>query len=196
MREDDATWFLSISASSPPTIDGPTPAFMPPRSISLTCRIGLHVGVFFGSLHGTLNHAADRSRLVEETNGRVRASQPTECDPVEDRFELSLARARIVEDDRLITVFESYDEAKLSAVHSYQTTSGMPRSQPLASILMHLFNHQTHHRGHAHACLSILTGSAPPVPTGVPARRLRARSKSHRPKELIGREHPHRMAAI
>jgi uncharacterized damage-inducible protein DinB len=27
---------------------------------------------------------------------------------------------------------------------------------------MHLFNHQTHHRGQAHACPSILTGNEPP----------------------------------
>jgi uncharacterized damage-inducible protein DinB len=32
----------------------------------------------------------------------------------------------------------------------------------LADILLHLFNHQTHHRGQAHACLSILTGAEPP----------------------------------
>jgi uncharacterized damage-inducible protein DinB len=38
----------------------------------------------------------------------------------------------------------------------------MPQSQVLADILLHLFNHQTHHRGHAHACLSILTGGEPP----------------------------------
>ncbi|BAR59756.1 DinB family protein [Bradyrhizobium diazoefficiens] len=30
----------------------------------------------------------------------------------------------------------------------------MPQSQDLADILMHIFNHQTHHRGQAHACLS------------------------------------------
>jgi DinB family len=38
----------------------------------------------------------------------------------------------------------------------------MPQSQVLADILLHLFNHQTHHRGQAHACLSILTGGEPP----------------------------------
>jgi hypothetical protein len=38
----------------------------------------------------------------------------------------------------------------------------MPQSQVLAEILLHLFNHQTHHRGQAHACLSILTGGEPP----------------------------------
>lgn len=38
----------------------------------------------------------------------------------------------------------------------------MPQSQVLADILLHLFNHQAHHRGQAHACLSILTGDEPP----------------------------------
>jgi hypothetical protein len=38
----------------------------------------------------------------------------------------------------------------------------MPQSQVLADMLLHLFNHQTHHRGQAHACLSILTGGEPP----------------------------------
>ena len=57
---------------------------------------------------------------------------------------------------------DKYDEAVLANLHSYKTTSGMPQSQVLADILLHLFNHQTHHRGQAHACLSILTGGEPP----------------------------------
>jgi uncharacterized damage-inducible protein DinB len=40
--------------------------------------------------------------------------------------------------------------------------SGAPYRQELGQILLHLFNHQTHHRGHAHACCSIVTGEAPP----------------------------------
>ena len=60
-------------------------------------------------------------------------------------------RARIAEDERLITVIEKYDEAALRGLHSYRTTSGTPQSQVLGDILMHLFNHQTHHRGQAHA---------------------------------------------
>jgi uncharacterized damage-inducible protein DinB len=78
----------------------------------------------------------------------------------EDRAEL--IRARIAEDKRLIAVFDKYDDTALSNLHSYRTTSGMPHSQILADILLHLFNHQTHHRGQAHACLSILTGAEPP----------------------------------
>jgi uncharacterized damage-inducible protein DinB len=78
----------------------------------------------------------------------------------EDRAELM--RARIAEDKRLIATVDKYDDAALFNLHSYKTTSGMPQSQLLADILLHLFNHQTHHRGQAHACLSILTGGEPP----------------------------------
>ena len=78
----------------------------------------------------------------------------------EDRAELT--RARIAADDRLIAVVEKYDEKALASLHSYKTTSGMPQSQILSEILLHLFNHQTHYRGQAHACLSIMTGGEPP----------------------------------
>ena len=121
----------------------------------------LHIGVFFGSLHGTLNHLLLTDRLwLKRLTGE--GDHPNHLDDIlyEDRMEL--ARARIAEDERLITVIEKYDEATLRGLHSYKTTSGMPQSQVLGDILMHLFNHQTHHRGQAHACLSILTGDEPP----------------------------------
>jgi uncharacterized damage-inducible protein DinB len=121
----------------------------------------LHVGVVFGSLHGTLNHLllTDRIWLKRLTGD---GEHPSRLDAIlfEDRAEL--ARARIAEDDRLIATIEKYDDAALANLHSYKTTSGMPQSQALADILLHLFNHQTHHRGQAHACLSILTGDEPP----------------------------------
>ena len=121
----------------------------------------LHIGVFFGGLHGTLNHLLLTDRLwLKRLTGE--GDHPNRLDAIlyEDRMEL--ACARIAEDERLIKVIESYDEAALKSLHSYKTTSGMPQSQVLADILMHLFNHQTHHRGQAHACLSILTGGEPP----------------------------------
>lgn len=121
----------------------------------------LHIGVFFGGLHGTLNHLLLTDRIwLKRLTGE--GDHPNELDAIlyEDRFKL--ARARIAEDERLIRVVEGYDEAMLQALHSYKTTSGMPQSQILGEILLHLFNHQTHHRGQAHACLSILTGGEPP----------------------------------
>jgi uncharacterized damage-inducible protein DinB len=121
----------------------------------------LHVGVFFGSLHGTLNHLLLTDRLwLKRLTGE--GEHPSRLDAIlfEDRSELT--RARIAEDARLIQVVESYDGTALANLHGYKTSSGMPQSQVLADILLHLFNHQTHHRGQAHACLSILTGGEPP----------------------------------
>jgi uncharacterized damage-inducible protein DinB len=119
------------------------------------------VGVFFRSLHGTLNHLllTDRLWLTRLTGV---GEQPKRLDEVlyDDRFDL--ARARLAEDARLKIIVDGYDEAALARPHAYQTTSGKPQQQPLSDILLHLFNHQTHHRGHAHACLSITTRQEPP----------------------------------
>src|SRR5258707_4091882 len=85
----------------------------------------LHIGVFFGGLHGTLNHLLLTDRLwLKRLTGE--GDHPNRLDAIlyEDRMEL--ARARIAEDERLITVIEKYDEAALRGLHSYRTTSGMP----------------------------------------------------------------------
>ena len=70
----------------------------------------LHIGVFFGGLHGTLNHLLLTDRLwLKRLTGE--GDHPNRLDAIlyEDRMEL--ARARIAEDERLITLIEKYDEA-------------------------------------------------------------------------------------
>src|ERR1022692_4252730 len=52
---------------------------------------------------------------------------------------------------RLTDLVRSYADGDLDEALAYQTTSGKPYSQPRREILLHLFNHQTHHRGQAHA---------------------------------------------
>src|SRR3954467_14648961 len=82
----------------------------------------LHIGVFFGGLHGTLNHLLLTDRIwLKRLTGE--GDQPNRLDAIlyEDRTELT--RARIVEDERLIKVIESYDEPALKALHSYKNTS-------------------------------------------------------------------------
>jgi uncharacterized damage-inducible protein DinB len=120
-----------------------------------------HTGVFFGSLHGTLNHLllADRVWLRRLTG---EGEHPARLDAIlfEDRHDLT--RARVAEDARIKRVVSGYGEADLAATLSYQTMSGAPQRQVLGEILLHFFNHQTHHRGHAHACCSIVTGKEPP----------------------------------
>jgi uncharacterized damage-inducible protein DinB len=59
-------------------------------------------------------------------------------------------------------LLRGFDEEAYARPITYRTTRGVAHEQALADILAHLFNHQTHHRGQAHACLSILTGAEPP----------------------------------
>lgn len=118
-------------------------------------------GVFFGSLHGTLNHLLLTDRVwLKRLTGE--GDHPKRLDAIlfEDRREL--ARARMAEDARLIRVINGYGDADLVGTVSYQNMSGAPYQQVLQDILLHLFNHQAHHRGHAHACCSIVTGEEPP----------------------------------
>ena len=118
-------------------------------------------GVFFGSLHGTLNHLllTDRVWLKRLTGD---GEHPDRLNVILFEARKDLVRARIAEDARLIALVGRYRDADLTETVAYQTMSGTPQQQPLQEILLHLFNHQTHHRGQAHACCSILTGSEPP----------------------------------
>jgi uncharacterized damage-inducible protein DinB len=134
-------------------------------------------GVFFGSLHGTLNHLLLTDRIwLKRLTGEGEHPDRLNAILFEDRNDL--VRARMAEDARLIKVVSGYTEAGLGNTVSYQTTSGKPHQQPLEDILLHLFNHQTHHRGQAHACCSILMGQEPPsldllmFQRGVPAPNL------------------------
>lgn len=134
-------------------------------------------GVFFGSLHGTLNHLLLTDRVwLKRLTGE--GEHPDRLDAILFADRSELARARMAEDARITRVIGGYTEADLGNILSYRTMAGRPQAQPLAEILLHLFNHQTHHRGHAHACCSIVTGTEPPsldllvFQRGVPAPEL------------------------
>jgi uncharacterized damage-inducible protein DinB len=136
-------------------------------------------GVFFGSLHGTLNHLLLTDRVwLKRLTGE--GEHPKRLDTILFEDIRDLLRARMAEDARLIRVVSGYREADLGEERSYQTMSGQPQRQRLHDILLHLFNHQTHHRGQAHACCSIVTGHEPPsldllaFQRGVPAPDLAA----------------------
>ena len=119
-------------------------------------------GVFFGSLHGTLNHLLVTDRIwLKRLTGQGEA--PNRLDAILHDNRQDLLRARIAEDARLTDLVRSYTEADLTRAVAYQTMAGKPYTQPLQELLLHLFNHQTHHRGQDHACCSILTGTEPPT---------------------------------
>ena len=123
---------------------------------------------FFGSIHATLNHilVGDRVwlfRLTAKPGGAL-ANRPPEITGLNqelyENFD-ELRAARIKEDARIGEVIGRYGAADLTRKLDYANMAGEERHTPLAHVLGHLFNHQTHHRGQVHGLLSH-TRIAPP----------------------------------
>lgn len=120
------------------------------------------VGLFFGSVAGTLNHilVADRVWMKRFTGT---GEHPTKLDAILHRDLGELRAAREAEDQRIIAYADGLTAERLDETFTYRkmTTPDMVTSK-LWPDLLHVFNHQTHHRGQAHTGLSILTGEEPP----------------------------------
>lgn len=113
-------------------------------------------GAFFGSLIGTLNDVlvADRIWLRRFTG---EGSAPAQLDAILHPDLIGLAGARVAEDQRIIDWIGSLSKEALAGRFTYLTVTDMRTvSQRLAPALAHFFNHQTHHRGQAHATLTAL----------------------------------------
>lgn len=118
-------------------------------------------GAYFGSLHGTLNHllVADRIWLRRLTGV---GDAPDRMDAIlADRLE-ELRLVCEAENARVQAYVSSLSAVELDASFDYATTSGARQCQPRWTALVHLFNHQTHHRGQAHAILTRLGMEDPP----------------------------------
>ncbi|TWS99639.1 DinB family protein [Reyranella sp. CPCC 100927] len=121
------------------------------------------IGAFFGSLHGTLNHLllGDRiwmARFAGET------APSTNLDAILfDAFD-ALRAARTVMDARIEAFFATASADFWNRPVRYINNEGRVfEDQPLL-LVPHFFNHQTHHRGQAHALLSQLgLGKRTPV---------------------------------
>lgn len=115
-------------------------------------------GAFFGSLCGTLNHLLVTDRIWLR---RLTGTGPLHValNEVVTENLAELTRLRAAEDDRLAALVNSLDDAAITGNFTYQPVTN-PRdiTQPRASVLAHLFNHQTHHRGQATAILTGLAG--------------------------------------
>lgn len=113
-------------------------------------------GVFFKSVMGTLNHilVADRIWLKRITG---EGDAPTALDAIIHEDFAKLQAARAAEDKRIIQWINDQSDKALAGRFTYMTVTDMRTiSQRLAPALAHVFNHQTHHRGQAHAALTIL----------------------------------------
>ena len=124
-------------------------------------EFGMDTGAFFGSMRGTLNHilVADRIWMKRFTGT---GEHPDRLDAILHHDLASLRIAREAEDERIQNWVEGLTDERIAGRFTYVTVTDMKTvSQRLAPALAHFFNHQTHHRGHAHMILSVL-GRTPP----------------------------------
>jgi uncharacterized damage-inducible protein DinB len=109
-------------------------------------------GLFFGSLHGTLNHMLVADYIwMRRFTGEGPPPHPLNHILHED-FD-ALRAAREAEDERIfafVTGTDDYDR-----VISYQNSTGRTFNQAIGPALAHFFNHQAHHRGQVHAGLTM-----------------------------------------
>jgi len=128
--------------------------------------LSANMGAFFGSLLGTLNHLLIgdllwMKRLAELPEPGVLAALRIRPAPLALNSWLShsltgcLAERRTL-DRMLLDWCASLSEAELDQALSYRNYRGVAATKPLFPVLMHLFNHQTHHRGQLSTLMSQL----------------------------------------
>lgn len=113
-------------------------------------------GAFFRSIHGTLNHLlyGDRAWIGRFINRPFSAK--TIGQNLYDSFE-DLRREREITDQAILKWSQQLTEDWLAAPFDYTSNvDGETRTLPTWILVVHLFNHQTHHRGQLTTLLSQL----------------------------------------
>ncbi len=118
-------------------------------------------GLFFNSVHGTLNHllVAEHAlwfrRFAEGVSPSV---------ALDDEIEPDRARLR----QRLLSgalawlpLLELWPEQRLEGTLEYQRLAGQRVRLPFAATLAHVFNHGTHHRGQISAAITAMGHASP-----------------------------------
>jgi uncharacterized damage-inducible protein DinB len=89
-------------------------------------------GVFFVSLHGTLNHLLLTDRLWLKRLTGIREELPNQLNAVLFEHRQELAEARAAEDKRILDVID----ADLTKMIKYANTSGKQFEAPLSDLLI------------------------------------------------------------
>jgi uncharacterized damage-inducible protein DinB len=119
---------------------------------------------FFGSLHGTLCHLLVTDwEWVSRVEGKPSRGLALDHQPFATLAELRAAR--VAQDEHIIEVVDGLDEAAAFGDAVYRRVSA-PQEEyrtPRHLCLLHMFNHETHHRGQAHDQLSQTDVPPPPL---------------------------------
>ncbi|MCF8149680.1 MAG: DinB family protein [Burkholderiaceae bacterium] len=120
---------------------------------------------FFGSILGTLNHllVADTiwlKRFARHPAGHAalepvrRLPDPAALDQMLFSDLETMAKQRRILDDIIVRWADSLTDDDLEHALHYANTRGVESDKRFFSLVMHFFNHQTHHRGQASTLLS------------------------------------------
>jgi uncharacterized damage-inducible protein DinB len=115
---------------------------------------------FFPSLRATLNHILiiDRFYVDALEGGTLGPEAWADKEPCATAAALLAAQAQV--DRRLIAVVKGLDAVVLACIVSVHRGTHVQRER-MDRLLLHLFQHQIHHRGQAHAMMS---GTSVPPP--------------------------------
>jgi len=119
------------------------------------------VGLFFKSIHGTLNHLLVGEHLIwyPRFAKGVSPKMALNAEVEPDRARLSQALKGGAAN--WLPLIESWPAERFDGVLSYTTMRGTPATLPFAATLAHVFNHGTHHRGQITAALTALGHASP-----------------------------------
>jgi len=128
-------------------------------------EFGKDRGAFFGSLLGTLNHIMVADIIWLQRFSEHPAQHPALNEIRSEPKPQALAQTLINDfttlrekrrhlDDTIITWCEQLNAADLNHKLEYRNMKGETSVKNFGSLMLHFFNHQTHHRGQATTLLS------------------------------------------
>lgn len=123
------------------------------------------VGLFFKSIHGTLNHLLVGEHRIWFPRFAQGVS-PGKADGITLDMEVEPDRQRLVQAlkdgaGRWGPLIEGWPVERFDGTLNYNTMNGAPVALPFAATLAHVFNHGTHHRGQITAALTALGQPGP-----------------------------------
>ncbi|RBO82196.1 DinB family protein [Marinomonas aquiplantarum] len=122
-------------------------------------------GAFFTSILGTLNHNvvgdiiwlkrfANHPEAKQVLQGVHAFPQPTALDELLFTERQSCQQARQRLDELIINLIDELSDDALNGLLTYSNMKGQQASKAFGLLLLHFFNHQTHHRGQLTTLLS------------------------------------------
>ena len=135
------------------------------------------VGLFFKSVHGTLNHllVTERGLWFERFVHGISPKRRLDEQVHTERAALDAALRRAVRD--WLPAIESWPESRYETALDYTSTDGHARTVPFTAALTHVFNHGTHHRGQITAAITAMGHAGPEIDLLLPVLAAQAKPR-------------------